>query len=156
MIRTLKDLFDSFTAPARPSAEEQSHALRLATAVLLVEVMRADPAIDAREQQAVIVTLEKQFALTADEVALLMQAAERAARDANDYFRFTSTLNEHVPHPQKIQIVENMWRVAYADAHLGAHENQVVNKVAGLLHVTHGEYIAAKLRAKEAASLLNN
>jgi hypothetical protein len=38
--------------------------------------------------------------------------------------------------------------VAYADAHLDAHENHVISKVAGLLHVTHGEYISAKLRAK--------
>ena len=40
---------------------------------------------------------------------------------------------------------------AYADGHLDAHENHLISKVAGLLHVTHGEYIAAKLRAKQAA-----
>ena len=48
-------------------------------------------------------------------------------------------------------LVESLWQVAYADAHLDAHENHVISKVAGLLHVTHGEYIAAKLRAKDAA-----
>jgi uncharacterized tellurite resistance protein B-like protein len=42
-----------------------------------------------------------------------------------------------------------MWQVAYADAYLDANENHTISKVAGLLHVTHGEYIAAKLRAKE-------
>ncbi len=31
--------------------------------------------------------------------------------------------------------------------------NHVISKVAGLLHVTHGEYIGAKMRAKEAAAL---
>ena len=36
-----------------------------------------------------------------------------------------------------------------AQRHLDAHENHLISKVAGLLHVTHGEYIAAKLRAKE-------
>ena len=46
-----------------------------------------------------------------------------------------------------------MWQVAYADAHVDANENHTISKVAGLLHVTHGEYIAAKLRAKEAAQL---
>ncbi len=46
-----------------------------------------------------------------------------------------------------------MWQVAYADARLDAHENHLVSKIAGLLHVTHGEYIGAKLRAKEAAGL---
>ena len=35
--------------------------------------------------------------------------------------------------------------------HLDAHEHHTISKVAGLLHVTHGDYIAAKMRAKEAA-----
>ena len=43
-----------------------------------------------------------------------------------------------------------MWQVAYADGHLDAHESHLISKVAGLLHVTHGQYIAAKMRAKEA------
>jgi uncharacterized tellurite resistance protein B-like protein len=41
-----------------------------------------------------------------------------------------------------------MWRVAYADRRLVPEENAVISKVADLLHVSHGDYIAAKLRAK--------
>jgi uncharacterized tellurite resistance protein B-like protein len=41
-----------------------------------------------------------------------------------------------------------MFRVAYADQHLSAHENHLMRKVASLLHVSHGDYVAAKLRAK--------
>ncbi|HEY5580002.1 MAG TPA: TerB family tellurite resistance protein [Rhodoferax sp.] len=44
-------------------------------------------------------------------------------------------------------------QVAYADGHLDAHENHLISKIAGLLHVSHGGYIAAKLYAKEAAQL---
>lgn len=149
MLRNLKDLFDAFTAPAPPSAEEQQHALQLATAVLLVEVMRADAGIHAEEQNAVIATLRDKFALADDELARLMDLAAETAKTAYDYHRFTSSLNDHFTHPQKIRIVEHMWEVAYADAHLGANENHLISKVAGLLYVTHGEYIAAKMRAKE-------
>ena len=46
-----------------------------------------------------------------------------------------------------------MWQVAYADLHLDQNENHLIGKTAGLLHVTHGEYIAAKMREKEAAGL---
>jgi uncharacterized tellurite resistance protein B-like protein len=59
-------------------------------------------------------------------------------------------LNEHFSQEQKIRVVEYMWQVAYSDAHLDAHENHLISKVAGLLHVTHGEYIGAKMRAREA------
>jgi uncharacterized tellurite resistance protein B-like protein len=44
-----------------------------------------------------------------------------------------------------------MWQVAYADGHLAAHENHVLWRVADLLHVPHGAYIHAKLRARAAA-----
>jgi uncharacterized tellurite resistance protein B-like protein len=152
MLRTLKDLFDAFAAPgAGQSPQEQAHALQLATAVLLVEVMRADPSYDAAEREAVIAGLRSKFDLPDDELDRLVELAENAAKDNYDYHRFTSNINEHFTHPQKIMIVERMWEVAYADDHLDAHENHLISKIAGLLHVTHGEYIAAKMRAKEAA-----
>ena len=150
MLNTLKDLFDTFTSgPDDRSAAETEHSLQLATAVLLVEVMRADPTLAATERSAVIVALRTRFALGADELARLVELAEQTAKTAYDFHRFTSSINDHFTHPQKISIVENMWQVAYADGALDANENHVISKVAGLLHVTHGEYIAAKLRARD-------
>lgn len=133
-------------------ATDTQHALQLATAVLLVEVMRAEPEITPGERQAAIAALRSRFALTLDEVARLVELAENESSQANDFYRFTSTINDHFPHSQKILIVEQMWRVAYADAHLNSHENHVISKMAGLLHVTHGEYIAAKMHAKDGAA----
>ena len=152
MLNTLKDLFDTFTSgPDEDSAADQTHSLQLATAVLLVEVMRADPTIQAAERSAVMSTLQMRFALGVDELARLVELAEQTAKTAYDYHRFTSSINGHFTHPQKISIIENMWQVAYADAHLDAHENHLIGKIASLLHVTQGEYIAAKMRAKEGA-----
>ncbi|MFN9185138.1 MAG: TerB family tellurite resistance protein [Betaproteobacteria bacterium] len=45
-----------------------------------------------------------------------------------------------------------MWRVAYADAELSAHELHLMRKVAGLLHVPDSACIAAKMRAKAQAA----
>ncbi|MEO5660141.1 MAG: TerB family tellurite resistance protein [Polaromonas sp.] len=154
MLRTLKDLFDSFTDPAPESDADRAHALKLATAVLLVDVMRANPHIDAAERQAVMDALREKFALADDELARLMELAEQTAQGASDYHQFTSRINDSFAHAQKIQMIENMWQVAYADDHLDANENHLISKIAGLLHVTHGEYIGAKMRAKEAAGLV--
>lgn len=153
MLSTLKDLFDSFSAPAAAlTPAQQEHSAQLATAVLLVEVMRADPAISPAERLAVVQALRSKFALAGDELARLVELAEAQAGAMYDYHRFTSTINDHFTHPQKVKMIEAMWQVAYADAHLDTHENHVISKVAGLLHVTHGEYIAAKLHARDAIS----
>lgn len=154
MLRTLKELFNTFTTAATSaSSAEREHALQLATAVLLVEVMRADPDIGVAEREAVVAALHQKFTLSTEELARLVALAEQTATRAADYHAFTSSINEHFTQEQKIRVVEAMWQVAYADAHLDAHENHVISKVAGLLHVTHGEYIGAKMRAKEAARL---
>lgn len=154
MLTTLKDLFDAFTAPAAgQTLAQREHQHQLATAVLLVEVMRADAASGPAEREAVLNALRRKFALTDDELARLVELASAEAQQLYDYHRFTSVLNDSFTHAQKIALVEALWTVAYADLHLEAHENHTINKIAGLLHVTHGEYIAAKLRAKDAAGV---
>jgi uncharacterized tellurite resistance protein B-like protein len=153
MLRALKDLFDAIAPTAGPDAARDEHALQLATAVLLVEVMRADPQLGAEERLAVVNALRHKFTLGEDELERLVELAHETARSANDFFRFTSTINDGFSHPQKVRMIEFMWSVAYADGHLDAHESHLIAKVAGLLHVTHGEYIAAKLHAKQAAGL---
>lgn len=153
MLKTLKDLFESLNtsllAAAPLAPEDQAHTLQLATAVLLVEVMRAEPDMSDAERDAVIHALRRKFSLSDDEIDRLLEMAHETARTAYDYQRFTRSLNERFTQAQKIHVVEAMWEVAYADQRLDAHEQHVISKVAGLLHVTHGEYIAAKLHAQE-------
>ncbi|MGE0333141.1 MAG: TerB family tellurite resistance protein [Ramlibacter sp.] len=152
MLNTLSDLFGRLTAaPGAQRAADHAHTLQLAAAVLLAEVMRAQPEISPAERAAALAALQRRFALDADELARLLGQAEAQAAQANDFYRFTSRLNDHCSQPDKVALVEAMWQVAYADGALDAHENHVISKVAGLLHVTHGDYIAAKLRAREQA-----
>jgi uncharacterized tellurite resistance protein B-like protein len=154
MLQTLKDLLDSLMhPPATPSAREQAHAVQLAAAVLLVEVVRFDAAMDAAERTAMVTALRGKFGLAGDELDRLLELAVDTSRSAYDYQRFTGSLNDHFTQPQKVQLVEAMWQVAYADTRLDENEMHTISKVAGLLHVTHGEYIAAKMRAKESARL---
>lgn len=153
MLSPIKNFLTSFFLPdegARPL--DDARALQLATAVLLVEVMRCDTDFAAPERAATEKALRGTFALSDTEVAHLMAQAEQTAQGSNDYFRFTSAMNDQFTQPQKIQVIELMWQVAYADGVLDENEQHLISKIAGLLHVTHGEYIAAKLYAKAAIS----
>jgi uncharacterized tellurite resistance protein B-like protein len=116
--------------------------------------MRADAGVGDQERASAVQALRSKFALTDDETQQLLSQADSAAKHSNDHFRYTSAMNEHFTQAQKIMVVELMWQVAYADGDLDAHENHIISKVASLLHVTHGEYIAAKLHAKQAAGLV--
>lgn len=154
MLQTLKDLFNSLLPPsaaAPPPAQE--HVLQLATAVMLVEVMRADTTFHAGEREAVLVALRDKFALADDEAQRLAELATEAARTATDLFSFTQHIDTHFDMPQKLRMIEHMWLVAYADGVLNEHERHVLWRVADLLHVPQGAYVHARLRAQQALGL---
>lgn len=157
MLKILRDFFELESAPLKPArvglasgVRDDEHTLQLATAVLLVEVMRADPDISKAEREAGIRALREKFALQESEVTSLFELACETSREANDYHRFTSAINRACDRAQRVRIIELMWQVAYADGRLSAHENHLMRKVASLLHVSHGDYIGAKMRAKAA------
>ncbi|MBY0469352.1 MAG: TerB family tellurite resistance protein [Burkholderiaceae bacterium] len=150
MFQSLKEFFDAvLSSAATREAASDEHALRLATAVMLVEVMRADASFEASERAAVLTALRDRFDLSPDEAAQLTELAVTTARGATDLFAFTSRINDHFDMPQKLRMVEHMWRVAYADGHLSDHERHVLWRIADLLHVPQGAYVHAKLRVQE-------
>ena len=149
MLSRLKKLLDPAGATAAdPTAARRK--LELATAALLVEVMRSD-GVAATERAAVEAAIGRRFGLAGDEAQSLVAEAEAEVRDAVGYYPFTSLINRHFGADDKERIVELLWQVAYVDATLSAHEQHVIRKVADLLHLSHASYVGAKLRAKDAA-----
>ena len=62
---------------------------------------------------------------------------------------FTQLVNEHYNYEDKEKLIENLWSVAYADGRLDRYEEQFIRKVAGLIHVAHGDFIKAKVSVLE-------
>jgi len=154
MLRNLKELFASLTeTPARDQGGPSEHTLQLATAVLLIEVMRTDANIDRAERETTVAVLREQFGLSDDELERLLELAGEKASEAPDFYAFTSQLNKGYDAAEKVRIVEYLWRVAFADGHLSHHEQHLLRKIADLLYLKHGDYIAAKQRAREALGL---
>ena len=154
MFQSFKDFLTEIThAPQADSPAENAQRVQLAAAVLMVEVVRADGRMDASERAAALAALRRRFDLAPEALDALLDQAQDSARSAYDYQQFTSRINDAFNHDDKVRLVEALWQIAYADAHIDANENHAINKIAGLLHVTHGEYIAATMRATAAANI---
>jgi uncharacterized tellurite resistance protein B-like protein len=149
MFRTLQELFDTLLPPPRDTPEQAAQRLRLATAVLLVEVMREHADLADAERTVVLAALQREFALTEADSRTLLAEAEATSRSSTDYQSYTSVLNERLDEPQKLRVIEAMWQVAYADGQVDAYENHVLWRIADLLYLPHGGYIAAKMRARD-------
>ena len=58
-------------------------------------------------------------------------------------------MNENWSTTARIELVEFMWRVAYADDKLDDHEVHLMRKIARLLHIPHKKFIGAKFKARD-------
>jgi uncharacterized tellurite resistance protein B-like protein len=150
MLNAIREFFESSVVGPADRGDER-HTIEVATAALLVEVVRFDREIEPAEREAVLRAVNAKFGLSGDEAATLVRLAEEEARQATDYYQFTSLINKRFSPQQKEQVIEHMWRVAYADDELSAYEQHTIRKIADLLYVPHSAYIAAKLRARDAA-----
>lgn len=148
MLSAIKELFESrILVDARGDDEQAAgHARRLATAALMFEMSRADFDTSPEERAHVEELVRTTFDLDAEETAGLLELAEQEAADATSLFQFTSLINQHFEPEEKVEIIELLWRVAYADGRLDKYEEHLVRNVAELIHVPHREFIQAKHR----------
>lgn len=122
------------------------YQLNLATASLLIEMVRMDHKIEQSEHDMVKSLLKNNFGLSNEETDTLFELAEEEAANAVDYYRFARLINKEYDNVNKIKLVENLWHIAYADGQLDKYEEHYLRKVAELLHVPHKEFIKAKHR----------
>lgn len=151
MIKAIQEFFGGRLRSGKPNADEEAsgeHALRLAAATLLVQVMRADHEVDPSERAAILAALTGTFSLPVEEATELLALAEAEADTAIGLYSFTRMLNEHLGREERTNLVEMMWQVVYADGVKDAEEEHLVRKVAKLLHVHHRDFIATRQRVE--------
>jgi len=154
MVFSLKKIYEQFIQPASAKTDEVSeHAIQVATAALLIEMMRADGKVSEDERRAVMQTIQSKFNLSDDETKSLKELAKEKIRKATDYYEFTSLIHKGLSYEQKVEVIEHLWEIAFTDKHLDKHEEYVVRKIADLIYVEHKDFIEAKLRVKKKLSV---
>lgn len=149
MLNDLRKFFEEKLLPSASETESTDRGIEYATAALFIELAKSDFTQDDDEHQMIFDTLKTTFGLEEDELSELVSLAESASADANDLYQFTSLVNKHYQTRQKIALLENFWRVAYADGRLDKYEEHFIRKVAGLINLAPSEFIKTKLRVKE-------
>lgn len=144
MIEHLKKMFAA--QPAVRGLLEQREPLELATAALLIELARSDFSESTAELDAIRQLLQKRFGLGAAALEALIAEAARRADDAVSLHEFTHRLNRELPESDKLGIVEMLWRVSHADGRIDKYEEQLIQRIAGLLHISDRDRVRLKLK----------
>lgn len=124
---------------------DPQHRLQLAAAVLLLEMQHADNEHSIEEQTAIRAQLRGYFDLDDEEIEALLEAARPEQKKAISLHRYLQALNQELDFDAKREVIEMLWRVAYADTRIDAQEEQLLRHLAELLHLPHREFIKAKL-----------
>ncbi|ETX09558.1 hypothetical protein MUS1_06910 [Marinomonas ushuaiensis DSM 15871] len=138
MLKALKSLF------SMPVEQGEQITYQKAVAALLMEVMLADHVIDEKEEGQVKDFLREVSEL-GDDIDVLYQEAKTGVEHANDLYQFTKVINETATLEQKMLLLKALWRVAFVDGDLDAHEDHRIRRISELLFMPHSEFIQAKI-----------
>ncbi|MHB8810901.1 MAG: tellurite resistance TerB family protein [Desulfobulbaceae bacterium] len=133
----------------RGSREDQERKKHIAAGVLLLEAAHVDNECSEEEMEHIVATLKDRFSLPADCVDDLLDLAHADRAQSVDLWQFTSYINRHFSPEEKRAVMEDVWRIILLDGKLDKHEDHYAHKLADLLHLTHEQMIAAKLKARE-------
>ena len=148
MKKLIDQLFERFTEIKEEQVLSNTD-LHLATAALLVEVAVSDLNFDESERVQLKKLLLSECQLSEADVDTLIHDAENASDKASSLFEFTHIINKHCEYKQKLSLVKNLWKVAYADGELDKHEEHSIRKIADLIHVSHRDFILEKISVRE-------
>lgn len=153
MINTIKQFFNTYVQQPDENLDAPAeHALQIATAALLIEMMRADGSTLKDEEQQIVETIRSRFALTEEESKALIHIAEDEIWKSTGFYEFTSLINKGLTYKDKVKVIENLWEVALVDTQLDKYEEHTVRKIADLICVAHKDFIEAKLKVKKQIS----
>lgn len=139
----------SVTAVAETNYADREAALRLATAVLMIDIARADHIFEESEFNSMLQLIESHFQLSPEQAAELVNAAGEKADDMVSLYEFTQLLNKQLDDREKTKIISLLWQVAYADGQLDKYEDSLVLKISDLLYVSRGRVMRLKHDAQQ-------
>jgi uncharacterized tellurite resistance protein B-like protein len=150
-------MFDSLLAwisgaPDDGSSRRQEE-LHLALTALLIEAAHSDDRFDEAERAVIAQLIERRFKLTRPQTRELIAAGEREADRAAELYHLTRIVNERLNFQQRVDLVEMLWEVAYADGILDPYEDSLLRRIGGLIYVSDRERGMARQRVLERRGL---
>jgi uncharacterized tellurite resistance protein B-like protein len=145
MLERLRQLFATDAGAVR-SAGQSFEERQLAAAALLVEAASMDSNFDQGERAKIGQLLQSHFGLSGAEADDLLAQAEQAAGESVEWQGFTRALKDGFAPEDRIQVIEMLWEVAYADGRLHDYEASLLRRVTGLLYVSDRDSGEARKR----------
>ena len=149
MFKSIKDFVQTKISKDSSEIFDEQHILHLASAALLLEVSRADFDVQAEELESIARSLSERFGFSEHEADNLITLARTEQDSHVSIHPFVKIINDGCSVEEKKHLMEDLWRVAYADDKLDKYEEYQLRKIADLLYIPHSMFIQTKLNVTE-------
>jgi len=143
MFNRIMNLLQGGADPAETSRFER---VQVATCALLLEVAHSDGDYQAVEARVVHDLLAEKFQLSAAAVAELVDYSQQHREASLDLFQFAREINAHFSRDEKLDIMEGIWRIIYADGSLDRYEDALARQLSTLLRLADRDAIDRKVK----------
>ena len=118
-------------------------------AALLVEIAFADKDFDETEKASLKQSLIETYAIDESDIEEIIRDAEDTVSESTSLYGYTSIVNSEFQYEDKLKLLRNLWKIAYADGYLDKYEEHLLRKISDLIHISHSDYISIKLEIRE-------
>lgn len=142
----MTDWFEQLRSWVAPSSDEpvDLQSIARAAAIIMLEMAASDEHRDDSELAVIHRAMQDAFGIDDSELGELLRDAEKLRREAVSLHDFTRDLKAHLDRDERDQLVEWLWRVAWADGRIDRYEEQLLRRLSDLLGVPHHEFIKRK------------
>jgi uncharacterized tellurite resistance protein B-like protein len=153
MLSRLKAAIEAMRQPAPGEAPPSTEPARLACAALLARAAGLDGQLDQGEDDAMLRLMVERFSMDEASARAVLDEAVDDLDTSNDIYRYTKILRDSFDEAERIDLMEMLWEVCYADGVLHDFEAQLMRRMAGLMFVDDRDSGAARKRALEKLGL---
>ena len=148
MINKIKELITKYGNKEEIEEESDLSKLNNACAALLVEIAFADKEFDETEKTSLKLTLMETYAIEEADIDEIIKDAENTVAESTSLYGYTRIVNDEFEYDDKLSLLKNLWKVAYADGNLDKYEEHLLRKISDLIHISHSDYINIKLEVR--------
>ena len=148
MIKKIKELISNLSDKDVQEDSQDPSLINNACAALLIEIAYADKDFDESEKMSLKNSLMTTYKIDEIEIDELILDASQSVQESTSLYGYTRIVNDEFSYDEKLNLLKNLWKIAYADGNLDKYEEHLIRKISDLIHVSHSDYINIKLEIR--------
>jgi uncharacterized tellurite resistance protein B-like protein len=129
--------------------DDETDDVELAAAALLVEVAVVDKEFDLAERDRILRFVKTKFSVEEIIAKKLISRAEAEVESSVQLYGITSALRHGLSYEDRVELMECLWTVAYADGEIDPFEDQLMRRIGELIYVTDRDRGTARKKAMD-------